>query len=217
MNIACIIRGPIRPNHNSVINNINTFLESFKDFKENIDLYLCTWEEYSQSSSEIKKHFDDINVITTSLEKNPVFGQKYLFNKLNCYRQFISAKFFISSISKLKKYDFLIHTRTDMRMKIEPKEWFNQNFYTTIHSGQNLKDNWQNFSGEHFTNDQFSVAQPEIMEKAWDYGTEKELIELIDTVPFPEKILDFNIEKNKVFVKVARPLIWNLDYERHKG
>lgn len=211
MNVACLIRGPIRPNCESVIKNIQIFLESFKNYNINLDLYLCTWKDYSNDFAEIKRQFSNIKIVSASLTQEPFFYSKnYNFNPINCYKQYVLAKYSINTVSSIKEYDFIIHSRTDMQIKIEPTQWFNDGYYTTIHTVQDPYNN------SPFTNDQFSVAQPSIMKKVWFYQQEAELLNLINNVPFPERILDFNIERDHILTKTAKPLIWKLDASRHK-
>jgi hypothetical protein len=107
--------------------------------------------------------------------------------------------------------DFVVQSRTDITIEIDPFLWLNKDYYTTIHA----QDNAPNNPNSEFINDQLGVATPEIMRLAWDYGDEMQLREFMDKSERPEDILQFIIDMNGVSVKIAPVIQWDLDSRRH--
>lgn len=218
MKLACLVRGPIRPNSESVISNIKTLLASVDD-KYPVDCFLCTWEHDVTKAQAVIDRFENMRIIICKLENSPYDKDEmggspdcWMFNKMNCYKQYVSSRYFIGEVSNYSDYDFIIHTRTDLRMKVSIEQWLYKDSYVTISSAHSVNGNW---NPHRITNDQFAIAQPSVMKDAWDYGSEEQLIRMINTVAYSEMIIDNNIIKNCVRVRTAQPIMWELDKDRH--
>jgi hypothetical protein len=213
MKILIWHRGPVRPNIQNCINNINllksNFNKNYFDFDELISTYNHPLADDLYNNYKVK-YF-----LLMEAPDNNFVKQTFEFSNIpsgacskRVFKQFYTNKIVSEFIFNLQKYDFVIMSRMDTSFSIESSaaEWFNPNFYTTIHDKQ-----------DGFTNDQFGVAQPEIMKKAWDYIDLKNLKMFGDNAYRAEDIFDQILTLNNVstfsmFVqKQIRPDIWIQD------
>jgi hypothetical protein len=199
MKICLIIRGPIRPNKEVVLNNIKLISSSFFDY--NYDMVFATW---NNNMDEVSYIIDSINPkysIISSLPKINYTFKDHSFNPKNCFNQFYLANKAIDFALSLNNYDFFVLMRTDLKMSVDLKKWIKKDSYVTIHSKQ---------CGQPFTNDQFGIAPPNIMKNVWNYNDELSLYNLIDSSQYPEQIIDLNIESSGVSVLQEPPILWEI-------
>lgn len=199
MKICIIVRGPIRPNKETVLENIKLLKDSFSLFK--CDILFATWKERFQDISYLLKNINPNYLLIENIPNVDFEFKKHSFNPKNCFLQFYLANKAIDFAISKSKYDFIVMTRTDLKISIDPKEWIKDDFYVTIHSKQ---------CGELFTNDQFGIAQPNIMQLFWKYSDYESFFEKIDSCLFPEQIIDHNIERFNLKVIQKPTKIWEI-------
>ncbi len=208
MNLALLIRGPIRPNHQSALELIRAFRECFCGHK--ITQYLYAWD-----SDEARKLVDVLTPDNVLLVEEP--SDNYIMsiihepfkitNYIRCFKQYWSMKRATEWVNK--DHDFVVQFRADSILKITTSKipsWLDLQHYSTIHTCHD---------GD-FTNDQVGVASPEVMRKAWDYRDENILEEFMKLANCPENVLDNIIKMNGVKLKKCDLEVWALHPDRHK-
>jgi len=204
MKIAFLMRGPIRPSESYVLENldfmINTSLQNIDN--KNITTFIVT-SEYNS----ILNYFDN-SIILKRFSDEKIFELINSNHMNNAFNQFYSSKTAIELITKLESFDFIIHTRTDIKVDISnlENEWFKKDTYQTIHIGDGTPAFEQNSLSYHC--DHFSIAEPEIMLKAWNYHSFNLLKIFFANSNFPERILDFIIQINNVKSERANIRYW---------
>lgn len=160
-----MIRGPVRPDVESVINNILSLKKKLLDLKPEleIDTFLVTTTKFDGDSSidpRLNSVFDNLIFLPrVSKEKldRSTFGHEWwptgqnLWNTVNLH---YAAKAGIGLIKEIDEYEFIIHTRTDLIdiliSKQDINKWFNKNYYNVIYSMFSDKDiNTFDFNHEH--------------------------------------------------------------------
>jgi hypothetical protein len=198
MKICIVFRGPIRPNKESVIENINGLLSCFSEF--DYDVLIASWFDEKDLDFVLKnikyKYLISENVPDINYSFN-----KHSFSPINCVKQFYLANIAIDFVLNKKIYDFMVITRTDLNIFINPNDWLNKGFYSTIHAKK---------CGQPFTNDQFAITEPNIMKLAWKYDNNDYLYRMIDNCLYPEQIIDHNIDSNDILTKQISPYNWSI-------
>jgi hypothetical protein len=220
MKIAVLFRGPLRPNSESVVARVNEFLWQFNKRGIRLDTYLSTWRDYrGQKAADLigMDLFDNVIMQTPpSDERIRKFVKvKQLENTADItypFYMYYQSKTAIDLIHNADDYDYIIHTRTDMRMIIDSyiNEWFIPDTYVAIHTHRKPftteSDAWMN--------DQFGIAPAHIMQQAWDYGTLENLGRMFDNADIPDRILQRLIDSKGIKFKSAQYNEWILDPQR---
>ena len=216
MKIAVLFRGPVRPNPDKVVERYNEFMTHFDNLVPQIEVhtYLATWRTWkSHNASELLalNLFDNVLMQTAPTEAHRLRCTKltrlpngaHIEPVFNMYYQ---SKTALDLIVNADTYNFIVHTRTDLQMVMCPdlSQWFDPNYYVTIHAKPNP-----------WTCDQFGIATGEMMHKAWDYGDIGNLGKLIEAADKPEAILEMMIEAANIPVRTAPYQVWNLDPTRN--
>jgi hypothetical protein len=209
MKIAILIRGPVRPDHQTCRANVEILKNCFDEHESHI--YLWTWNSTEAKKLSQSYHcFHKVTLVEELSEtdiRRKLNEEKATIKNWSCniYKQFWSMENALKSIDD--SYDFIVQSRADTRIQINKDvlpQWFNPEHYTTIHAkGQN--------GG--FTNDQFGIATPAIIKRVWkyhDYG------ELSTRALRPEDIIDFIAEREQIPLKIAPIAIWELNPRRHR-
>jgi hypothetical protein len=202
MKLAVLFRGPVRPNASRAGNNMAMLVNSLQD--HDITTYLWSWD--GPQSREIS--CCDVTV----LEPEP--DEKFLqlhakHNMGNSFKQYWSAKRAIEYINSREKYDYIIHSRSDMRIVFDKDnitDWFDQDHYVTLH---------YHGTRASYVNDQIGSATPEIMQATWDYKTLDLLNHFTSKARQPEDVLDQIIVMNGVKLKIGKLKLWQLEEDRH--
>lgn len=200
MRLCIIVRGPIRPNENAVLDNINVLLSNFKN--TSFDILFASWKEDIAAVDRISRIIKPRFLLSEDLpEINFSFSEDKSFNPINCVKQFYLAKIAIDLAISSDSYDFIVHTRTDLKMLFDFSSWVNKDAYTTIHAKR---------CGHPFTNDQFGIAPPGLMKDAWSYSDFDTLCRNIDNCAYPEQIIDINIDNIKMNMRQGFASIWEI-------
>jgi hypothetical protein len=216
LKIAILFRGPVRPSIQSTIDRYKEVMAQFAGVQNaEITTYLATWRSY--------KHLNATDLIALNLFDNvimqtpPTDETIQRCTKLHrvpssspirsVFTQFYQSKTALDLIVNADRYDFIVHTRTDLQLILGQHlpQWFDQNFYVTQHVFPN-----------EWTNDQAGIAPTEMMYKAWNYETIENLGRMIEACEKPEDVLQMMIEKNKIPIRTAPYLMWNLDPMRNR-
>lgn len=204
MKIALLMRGPIRPNGDYVLENLNFMInKSLQNIdNKNITTFIVT-SEYDS----VVKYFDN-SIILKRFSDEKIFQLINLNHMNNAFNQFYSSKAALEMIAKLEDFDFIIHTRTDIKIDISnlENEWFKKGTYQTIHIADGVPAFEQSSLSYHC--DHFGIAEPEIMLKAWNYHSFNLLKIFFSNSNFPERILDFIIQINNVKTNRANIRFW---------
>ena len=221
MKIAVLFRGPLRPNIKSVTDRVNEFLWQFHKRGIRLHTYLATWRNYrDQKASNLLAMdlFDNVIMQTQPtlewINSNctPITQIKNTAPVEHAFWMYYQSKLAIDLIHAADKYDYIIHTRTDMRMTIDSKmqEWFVPDTYVAVHTHREPfttdKDAWMN--------DQFGIAPAHIMQQAWDYGDMKNLGRLLEQADIPDRVLQRMIDSKGIKFKSAPYDEWILDPTR---
>ena len=205
--IAIIFRGPIRPDVESVAKNIRLLKENFSKF--DVDTYLITWNNIGVSNFITNEGIDNLLIIkepskefisqklTTRTKENSLFDRNY--------KAFWSVRTGIKLVLDTKiNYDWIVLTRTDLAVHIEDIEkWLSGDDY--------VMPTQENY----IINDQFGIAKPMIMDKAWDYIDLPNLNKLYGQSVNPEDCLKKIMEMNGVNTKKISADFYSLDIKRH--
>lgn len=217
MKIAVLFRGPLRPNHNSVVSRVNEFLWQFNKRGIRLHTYLATWKDYrGQPAGPLLSQniFDNIIMQTPPSDERirqfvRVPQLKNTAEITYPFYMYYQSKTALDLIHSADDYDYIIHTRTDMRMIIDTHfdQWFTPDTYVAIHTHREPfttdKDAWMN--------DQFGIAPASIMQQAWDYGTLENLGRMFDDADIPDRILQRMIDSKNIKFKSAQYDKWTLD------
>lgn len=205
--VAIIVRGPIRPDIDTVIKNIRLLKKSFLEFE--VDVYLMAWNSIETSDFIIAKEVDNIILIkepttefiseklTTRTKQNSLFDRNY--------KAFWSVRTAIRIIRDTQiNYDWIVLTRTDLEISIRnANKWMNDSLYTMP-----KQENY-------VINDQFGIAKPEVMYKAWDYIDLPTLNQLYGQSFNPEECLKKIMELNGVLIQKQKASHYELNLKRH--
>jgi hypothetical protein len=214
MKIAILFRGPIRPTSASVIERYHNFMSQFRGLDIEIHTYLTTWRTWKNyKASEVMSLdlFDNVIMQTEPTDAHRLRCTK-LTNLPNgadilpVFNMYYQSKTALDLIVKADTYNYIVHTRTDMKMIMcdDLNQWFDPNFYTTCHVKPNP-----------WTCDQYGVAPGEMMHRAWDYGDISNLGRMIEAADKPETILEMMLEAANIPAKVAPYKLWQLDPNRN--
>lgn len=213
--VAVLFRGPLRPDIPSVLENVTFLCDSIRSLDCIPVTYLATWcpEDIDEMRRvEESGFFDNFIFIKPLINSEiPIKTERDRFplggTPVNAFRQYYLSLSAISVIANDWRFSHIVHSRTDMIATIDNKEsWFN-NDYCTIHIDIGISTS--------FINDQFAVAPPEIMHKAWHYGAIGDLVDMIEAAQKPEDVLQAVISKNGVEPRVAHLARWELNASRH--
>ena len=213
MKILIWHRGPVRPSSENCIQNMKLLKSDFEtDFEIEELISAYTHPLANEVFINYKVNYFLLMDAPSDLFIKSIIPKSHVPSGAEMHRvfkQYYTNKIISEFIFNLKKYDFVIMSRMDTKFSIKSnfKDWFNYGKYTTIHV---KTDGW--------TNDQFGIAEPEIMKKAWDYKTIEILKEFINKAHKAEDILDQIIEMNNVETYSMRniklPDIWLQDPNR---
>jgi hypothetical protein len=217
MKIAVLFRGPVRPNPAKVVERYNEFMTHFKNIDPRIEIhtYLATWrvwKEYKASELMALDLFDNVIMQTAPTEEHRkrCTALTKLPNGANIepvFNMYYQSKTALDLIVNADTYSFIVHTRTDLQMIMcqDLSQWFDPNYYVTLHAKPNP-----------WTCDQYGVATGEMMHKAWNYKSIENLGKMIESADKPEAILEMMMEAANVPVRTAPYVAWNLDPMRNR-
>lgn len=172
------------------MSNVAMLLDCLKEHE--VTTHLWTWD--SPAAREVSHQFHSAH-----LNPEP--------QGVNSYKQFWTLKLATTSSTA----DFVIQSRTDMTIQVDIKDWLNPGCYTTIH----VRGDFPGNPNSEFINDQFGVATPEIMRRAWDYANEETLKKFMSDAQKPEDVFQSILDMNHVPVIIAPTAVWVLDKNRH--
>ncbi|AEI37963.1 hypothetical protein [Zymomonas mobilis] len=216
--IAILMRGPIRPNIESVLSKAILIKEEISKKTDSVDIFISTWKEDGIDYSSLISSPIINNIFILSKPSQEEVIKKIGFPNLkqgyptyNAYLQYYMCRFALKTIKNYKNYDFIVHSRTDLSISFGEhiEKWFSPNIYKTIH----ISD--RHLGGAGFTNDQFAIATTDNMIKAWDYETIDHLRVLMEYANIPENILEGIMAKNNVIAEQTPFNSWELDPNRH--
>lgn len=235
MKVALLLRGPIRPDSESVIRNTKNILNTLTSLGLDIDIdtFLITSTEFDSKCSIDPK----LNLIFNSLVFLPRISREKLYkstfgyeiwptgqNLWNSVNSHYAARAGISLVLNTDDYDFIVYTRTDLTsiklIKEDLDKWFNPRSYNVLYSRYSNEDiNAYDFErdfnspfkhrtrmmkdGIHhelYTFDNFAIATPDIMYKAWNFHSDEILSKFIFNCIIPENVLDQILHYNRVRV-----------------
>lgn len=168
LNIAVLFMGVVRPSIEVFLENKKHLLESLGS-QHKVDTFLFSWEQPNSLNIQ-KDKYVDICVLKKEDELDRVLEKyKGCDGKIrNHYKTFIRNRESILTVQNLgKKYDFFVYCRPDLCTKFNADldGWYNVRTYNLPTNGSG------SIGGFNWCHDQFGIATPEIMFKAWDYGT----------------------------------------------
>ena len=212
--IAILFRGPIRPDVDTCIFNLNKLKESFIGY--NITTFVVAWENESSIEFQKRNIADHCLLLPMPTEEqialdlkldtsNDLHMKRFLVFGRNMYRQFISTHALLNLMNSKENYDWAVITRLDIKIKINPSLYKNDNAYTAA--------DVQKFP----INDQFGIGRPSIVQKAWDYENMDNMANLIKTNGNPEEVLQMQMKQREVTYKDANVIEYVLDAKRHNG
>lgn len=215
MKIAILFRGPVRPQPVNVIDRYKEFMNQFQSTQGvEIHTYLATWRTWKQYKASELLSFDLFNNVI--MQEAPTDAHRRRCTSLThlpkgasiepVFNMYYQSKTALDLIVKADTYNYIVHTRTDLRMIMghHINDWFDPNFYVAPHVHPHP---WMC--------DQFGVATGEQMHKAWDYGDIANLKTLIESSDIPERILEKMIDAAGIKVRTAQHLAWQLDPNRN--
>jgi hypothetical protein len=195
--VAVLFRGPLRPTPYDVAIHTSLLINELKSFGYDVTSYLVTWPEY--------KDYNALELLTMKLYDN-VFLQQVPIRQLeryvkkknygiypvsNVFNMYYQSKVAIDLIIASDTYDYIIHSRTDLRVKFGKhiQDWFDPEYYVSPIPDTPWICDW------------IGVATPDIMQKTWNYVSHEQLGKLVDNSEIPESILMSIIEKHNIKVK----------------
>jgi len=198
--IALLFRGPMRPTpyataiHTSLLRN-ELRLQGF-----NVTTYLATWMTYKNyDANDLMSMglYDNIIVLqppSPAQVKRCTSRKSYgIYPISNVFGMYYQSKTALDIITSADDYDYVIHSRTDMRVK----------FGTHIHNWLDPVNYVSPPQTTPWICDWIGVANPITMKKAWDYKTFDNLGGLIDTTEVPEHILESIMKINNIHNKTS--------------
>lgn len=210
-----LFRGPIRPNPSSVAQKVQHFMQHFNGANAEIHTYLATWRNWHHHNATdliAANMFDNV-----MMQTEPTMDQirrctdlEYLKNGSHIstvFKMYYQSKIALDWIKSCDDYDFIVHTRTDLYMVMDPiQEWFDHSHYVAPHIHP---DPWMC--------DQFGVAPAPLMYAAWDYGTFDNLAKMIGDANIPETVLEFMMDRAGIRRKKGPYAVWQLDPMRNSA
>lgn len=219
-NIAVFFRGPIRPSVEAVTRNIVNLVGNLRDMGFLPFTYLMTWADVDANDLSALLAAAPIDAIMTvrpfsNVELEQITGpQRFPLggSPVNALRQYYMSAEAIRFISSDWRYRHIVHSRTDLAVKLAgpADQWFNDH-YCTIHS---QLSHWGRPPEESFINDQFAVAPRHLMRAAWDYGTVENLAEMIGAAVKAEDVLQAMLDRAGIVPAVSPVEEWALDPNR---
>ena len=214
MKIAILFRGPIRPTPATAFERYLEFMSHFTNSDIEVHTYLATWrmwKNYKACDLISLNLFDNVIMQTAPTEAHRLRCTKLvkLPNGADIepvFNMYYQSKTALDLIVNSDNYDYIIHTRPDMKILIEGylDQWFDPNFYVAPH-----------VHPKPWMNDQFGIAPSVMMHKAWDYGDIGNLGKLIEQADKPEAVLQTMIDQKGIPVKAGQYKIWQLDPRRN--
>ena len=210
MKIAVIIRGLIRPDAETVINNINLLKETFKN--HDTDFFFYTWnnqkyqkiaEEFPEMEIHAMKELDDAQILTyfngeTQTQKR----HGHVWKPANSYKMFWQTRLaIINTLDARRGYDYIVITRPDLRIRIDNLEpWFCDDYVMdSAHCHHNDR-----------VGDQFGIGKPDVVFGAWNYKIVEMLNDFYLQTENPEEVLYNIIRSNNITTKALRPELTEL-------
>ena len=194
--VAILFRGPIRPSADAVAARITRFLESISRMEMTASTYLATWQtDGVDELIELRRSAKIDNLLVMKplsddeiLKLAPVEFMRNGVRAQNVFRQYYLSKIALDVISSDPRFEYVIHTRTDIDVDLGPhlETWFDPELYCTVHTS--------------FINDQFAVAPAHLMQAAWDYGSINNLTQLMEKAGIPEDVLQLIVDNANIKV-----------------
>lgn len=207
---AVLFRGPIRPDVDSVLENVRMLRKSLFDLEVAHTTYLATWTLPQETLARLAPAFDNLIVLNpldqSALETELDFAPG-VWNPVNAFRQYFMCQTALTSIAADDCFTHIVHSRTDAAIEFVDRDaWFNDG-YCTVHINDDHPAS--------FINDQFAVGPRETMKAAWSYGSRDRLKELLRQSVRPESVLQDMLDMSGI-VPTAAPLTrWELNATRH--
>ncbi|WP_430256560.1 hypothetical protein [Neorhizobium sp. DAR64872/K0K18] len=189
--VAVLFRGPLRPNALSTLSHIGALREHLITLGLAPVTYLATWKPNDPHELNIIMQAGLVdNLIALDPYPDEAMPQETLDARQgtmrNAFRQFYLSHCALSVIAKDPRHAYIVHSRTDLDIEMRSRaDWFNGR-YCTPHVRTSLEGT--------FVNDQFAVAPPAMMAKAWDYGTIENLSAMIARASKPEDVLQYILD-----------------------
>lgn len=208
MKIAILFRGPVRPNPASVEQKVRYFMQQFNGAQAEIHTYLAcyrNWHHHKATDIIGRDLFDNVIMLTEpgQAQIRQCTDLDMIKNGMpihSPYKMYTLSKIALDVIMESDRYDYIVHTRTDLWMQMNPiQEWFTDE-YVAPH-----------ITGDPWMCDQFGVAPAEIMHKAWDYGTKENLNKLFHAAAIPETVLEMIMAPHGIKLKKGPYSHWQLD------
>lgn len=227
LKIAVLFRGPVRPTIPSVLARCDEFMSQFRQV-ENAEFttYLATWRTWKDIKAAdlvAMDRFDNVLMQTqmsdtqiadfTKVQRLP--GGHTIRSVWNQYHQ---CKVALDWVADSDRYDFIVHSRTDIIMQFGPHlaQWFDPNAYVAPHVTGVFAPHAPHIPADQmFLCDQFGVAPAEMMRAAWNYGTMERLGEMIDRADIQERIVEWLAADAQLPLKAAPWAAWTLDPQRN--
>lgn len=219
MKIAILMRGPLRPTAEAGLTRARSLAEEVINNGHEPDVYFAAW---SQDGNEAQ-----IKVLASEIGRNTLFLAPPAEEEIvahceglvvlpcgrlsrNTFLQYYLSRQALRLIRDTGKYDYVIHSRPDMDVRLGQyfSDWLIPGRYCTLHHPS---------SGHQFINDQFSIAQPDVMFSAWDHGSAADLGQLIRRATIPEDVLRIMVADAQLDVTVPNHELWGLDPDRNPG
>lgn len=213
--VAVLFRGPVRPDISSVSTRCNEFMAQFANV-QNVEFvtYLATWRQWRDHRASDLIHLDQFDNVLMQTEPTDAqiaraTGIKNLPNGAEIrpvFNMYYQSKTALDVIHAADDYDYIVHSRTDMRMVMGETmaEWFDNAAYTAPHVHPHP-----------WTNDQFGIAPAAMMYAAWNYGSIANLGKLIEAADIPERVLQMMMENVNLPIKAVPYHICQLDPMRN--
>lgn len=208
--IAILFRGPLRPSPYTVAVHTSLLINELKSYGYDVTSYLVTWPEYEDYNAlELMnmRLYDNVlmqQVPTKQLERHVKRKSYGIYPISNVFNMYYQSKIAIDLIIASDTYDYIIHSRTDLRVKFgkHMQDWFDPKCYVSPKPNTPWICDW------------IGVATPDIMQKAWNYVSHSQLGRLVDNSEVPEQILTSIMENYNITVKTTEvEEIW-LDPDR---
>jgi hypothetical protein len=214
--VAVLFRGPVRPDIASVSTRCNEFMSQFANV-QNVEFttYLATWRKWRDHSATDLIHLDQFDNVIMQAEPTDAqiaraTGIATLPNGAEIrpvFNMYYQSKTALDVIHAADDYDYIVHSRTDMRMIMGETmaEWFDNAAYTAPHVHPHP---WMC--------DQFGIAPAAMMYAAWNYGSIAQLGKDIEAADIPERVLQNRIDALGIPVKAPKYALWDLDPRRNQ-
>jgi hypothetical protein len=132
----------------------------------------------------------------------------------NVFFQYYLSKIGLQALCDIECLDRIVHTRPDLTVRLGKHYpiWFSHEPGTYVVPHDRVAGQLDTF-----TNDQFAVARPQDMLKAWNYGSMEDLARLIRSSTIAEDPLHLMIERTDVLTRSAPTEAFYLDADRYVG